>query len=376
MLLVWDNPCMDSQQIQAGAAVAQVILALAVFWFTWKFSSIANRLLKLQTESQIEPDVSLDLYYPPYAVELDEPLAFLLIENHSPIEICTVSLSVEIFGLKGEDPRESNPAISQLGPLPDPPPNDKIVWCIDAVLGEAVGLTNIGPQDSSVIRGVCTSFLRFHFNYRRKSDGTGFHRKLLLALHKTPGKRPVAIFAGLSRPARGQRPVGHAGQPGLGEPLHRRQAQLLLMAGVDVWGSQSHPNRQPLPRKRRPHPRNIQPHLRIHRNRPQRPPAHRRCCRIPCQYHLSLDRSVPQTEVLPPRGHRQHQQRRRSHFSSSSIIKSVASLFLMCDSLLTASVLSSRSVSLRAISTRALALFWMKSAFSTSRRTALSVSVP
>lgn len=57
----------DSAIVQAYAAVAQTLVAIVIGICTVKYASLANKIYKLQAETQIgEPAVSLDLYPRPY----------------------------------------------------------------------------------------------------------------------------------------------------------------------------------------------------------------------------------------------------------------------------------------------------------------------
>ena len=184
----------EAGRSQAYAAWCQVFLGLAIGWATWRFGRIANRLLKLQTEVQIEPAVSFTLHYP-YAPGPGEPLAHVLIENHSPLELIGVTLSAEIFGIKGREfPTEKQPVIEHLGLLPNLGPQDNGVWGIDAVHEKAMEVMRIGEGDSSMIAGVPTTYVQFHLKFRRKVDGAPFCRKLLVAVNKQPAARPVAVY--------------------------------------------------------------------------------------------------------------------------------------------------------------------------------------
>lgn len=183
----------DAATIQAWAAIGQTILGVAIGGATLYFGRMANRLLKLQTEASITPAVTLDLH--PSVAGGDEPLNYVMIENHSPLDLHEVTLSAEIFGNKAGCPTDRDPVIRHLGRLPDLGARMKQTWCIDEVMDQAVELMKIGPEDSSPFKGVFTAFARLHLQFRRRSDGAVFEEQLLVGVFKKPGlPRPMAVF--------------------------------------------------------------------------------------------------------------------------------------------------------------------------------------
>lgn len=184
----------EAATIQAYAAIGQTILGLAICGTTVYFGRMANRLLKLQTEAQVDPSVTITLH-PWIAMEEDEPLNYVRIENFSPLELNGITLSAEIFGKKGDCPTEQAPAIRHMDELPEMAPKSQQFRCIDEFVDEALTLLKIGPRDSSVITGVMTVSIRLHLNYRRKSDGKAFQKLLLIGVLKTPKLlRPMAVY--------------------------------------------------------------------------------------------------------------------------------------------------------------------------------------
>jgi hypothetical protein len=107
----------EAGTIQAWAAVVQTILGLVIGGATIYFGRMANGILKLQTEVEIDPTVTLDLH-PWVAEQKDEPLNYISIENHSPLELHDVTLSAEIFGSKVDCPTERFPFIHDFGKRP------------------------------------------------------------------------------------------------------------------------------------------------------------------------------------------------------------------------------------------------------------------
>jgi hypothetical protein len=185
----------EAATIQAYAAIAQTFLGVVIGGATLYFGRMANMLLRLQTETQIAPSVSLDLH-PWVALDTDEPLNYVQIKNFSPLELTGITLSAEIFGHKAGCPTERQPAIWHMGELPDMPPKSDQLRCIDEFVDEALKLLKIGPDESSVIKGVMTVHIRLHLSYRRKSDGAGVQEKLLIGVLKSPQyPRAMAVYA-------------------------------------------------------------------------------------------------------------------------------------------------------------------------------------
>ena len=182
----------EAATIQGLTAIAQVFLTFVIGGATVYFGYWAKRLLKLQTEAAIDPDVSLDLY--PWVAEKDEPLNYVVIENHSPLQLNGVTLSAEIFGDKAGCPTSQFPASHHFGELPDLGPQTKQLSCIDEAMEKAIDVMKIGRTESSPCKGVFTALVRLHLHYRRKSDGVAFNRKLLLGVFKKPELRPMAVF--------------------------------------------------------------------------------------------------------------------------------------------------------------------------------------
>lgn len=183
----------QAASVQAYAAAAQTFLGLVIGVVTWRFGQVANRLLRLQTEVQIEPSVSLDLY--PWLTEYDkEPQNYVRGANHSPVALKEITLSAEIFGRKADCPIERDPAVRH-DQLPDMEASSEQLRCIDDFVDESLKLMKIGPAEGTVVHGVNTVFVRLHLEYRRRADGASFKQSLLTAVFKKPEiPRPMAIY--------------------------------------------------------------------------------------------------------------------------------------------------------------------------------------
>jgi len=181
---------------QTYAAWVQTAVGILIGCATYRLATFANRILALQTEAQLaDPAVESDIYNP-WVADSDEPLNFVLIKNHSPMDLVELTLTAAIFGMRVNCPPESDAVIRTLGKLPNLSPHDKLPWCIDEFTEESLKLMGIGSSDTTQLEGLNTVFVRLHLKYRKKSDGKQFEKILRLAVVKPQSRlRGVAVYA-------------------------------------------------------------------------------------------------------------------------------------------------------------------------------------